>query len=122
MRRASTVVVVFLIFLNATAVLLESMGFTAALGIETSVQVSESLQNAIDAASNVSIQGGFLETLYGIYNAVGATFRTISEAMLAGPSMLNDVGVPTPITTFLWTGSAIIIGIDLIHILSGRNP
>lgn len=122
MRRASTVVVTFLVFLNATSILLVESGVTAALGVQTDVQMSDRVNEAVTAAENIEIAGGFLQSLFGIFNAVGSTFRIITEGVTAGPSMLQDVGVPPEITTFLWVGAGLIIGIDLIYIFSGRDP
>lgn len=119
--RLSTRIVFFLIFLNGAAHLLVASGVAADWGIEPSVGGDEELDRVNQTAKKLEPSGGGLSTLFGVFTAVAETGNSIFETITAGPDMIMAAGVPGWLVSFLFRGMYLIIGIDVIYMLSQRR-
>ena len=119
--RRSPAIVVFFIYFTAAANVLETVGLTDAMGISTGVTASDRLAEAQAAAASVRTGGGFADSLFGIYNAVAATMQAVVAGVGAGPRLLTGAGIPEWAVVFLFAPAAVIVGLDIVYYLSGRD-
>lgn len=119
--RRSPAIVVFFIYFTAAANVLETVGLTGAMGITTGVTASERLADAQTAAAQVTAGGGFADSLFGIYTAVTSTMRAVVAGVSAGPRLLMAAGIPEWAVVFLFAPAAVIVGLDIVYYLSGRD-
>lgn len=120
--RYSTRVVIFLLFLNAGAIAIGQAGVAGDMGIQPAVGGDDALSEANQSASRVDASGGFGGTLFGLYSSVASVFQTIGAAAFAGPQMLINLGLPAFFVTFLAAPLYLLVGIDVIYILTQRRP
>lgn len=119
--RKSTNIVVFYLFFTGAAALLETAQITTAMGVSVDGSVPAKLEKAKQQMSTIESGGGFGETLWGLYNAVASSVEVMFAAVSAGPRLLTNAGVPPEITAFLFAPAVIIIGVDIAYALSGRD-
>lgn len=122
MRRISTAALLYFMLLNATAVVLDNVGFTEEMGVSVNLTTTQHLKDAEKAVDSFSLEGGFLETLFGIYDAAYSTMAAVLTSIYAGPQMLLDLGLPSAIVLPFTGVLVMIIGLDVIYYASGREP
>lgn len=120
--RYSTRVVVFLIFLNAAAGALVASGVAGDMGIAPNPGGDQALEQANDSVSQVEPGGGPVDTLFGLYASVADTLSAVFGVVFAGPAMIAALGVPGWITGFVFAPMYLLVGIDIIYILTQRRP
>lgn len=118
--RISTKLTVFLVLLNASAGLVTAMGVAGDMGVSPDVGGDQEVQAANETAGQVESGGGFGDTLFGVFASIFNLFGTVFNLVFAGPTMLSNLGIPTPLVTFLFAPMYIIVAADLAYILSGR--
>lgn len=106
-------IVVFLLFFNAGAVLMNASGTSDYLGVSPQTCTPDSLANADNTAQDFSTGGGGGSTLFGFYNQIAGMLETLFNSIFPGAAMLKCAGLPNYIVTFLFSGLAVIPGIDL---------
>lgn len=121
MRRVTSSVIVFFMFFSAAANLLESTGTTDAMGVQTGVSAGAKLNEAAAAMSQVRGSAGTVESLFSIYTMVTSSMEAFAVGMSAGPRLLSAAGVPSYIIVFLFAPAAVIVGLDILYALSGRD-
>lgn len=119
--KISIQIVLFLIFLNAGAVMLDEAGVNDALGIEPAVGGSERLENVQEDTQKFSTGTGLGETLFGMYTTLGRTVETVVELVTAGPTMLKNAGVPAFFVDYVFAGLLIIPVLDVVSFLRGLD-
>lgn len=119
--RISMKIAIVLVFLNSAAELMRSTGIAEAMGTDPEPGASAKLQSALEAARGIKPGGGFGETLFRLFISVTRSFEAIFEFVLAGPSMLINIGIPEPLVFFLFAPAALIIGRDVAYLLIGRT-
>jgi hypothetical protein len=112
---------VVLVFLNAAAELMRSSGIAEAMGADPEPGAAAKMQAALEAARNIEPGGGFGATLFQLFIAVARSFEAIFEFVLAGPSMLINIGIPEPLVLFLFLPVPLLIGRDVAYLLTGRS-
>jgi len=120
--RISMKIAIVLVFLNSAAELMRTTGIAEAMGVNPSPGAAAKMQEALKAARNINRGGGgFGDTLFQLFVAVTNSFEAIFEFVLAGPSMLINIGIPEPLVFFLFAPAALIIGRDVAYLLTGRS-
>jgi len=114
--RRSFEIILFYIFATASTnlITLAVPGISIAHGTESTRQGLEQSVNSFQPG------GGLGETLFGALQAALSTFEAISQVVFALPILLNNLGVPRPITTFLMAPLAFVVLYDGLHIVTGR--
>lgn len=118
--RISMKVTVFLVLLNASAGVVTGMGVAGDMGVDPNVGGGAEVEQANQTAGEVQSGDGFGDTLFSVFASVGGLFGTIFGLVFAGPAMLQNLGIPTPIVTFLFAPMYLIVAADIAYILSGR--
>lgn len=120
MTRTSMNLVVILFLLNASAGLLVASGFAADIGIDLDPGADDELDTANETAQSIQTGSSIGETLFGALAAAGKTATTIFSVIFIAPLMFENLGVPTWITAFVFAPMYIIVGYDILNILTGR--
>jgi hypothetical protein len=113
-------IAIVLVFLNSGAELMRTSGIAEAMGANPEPGAAAKMQAALEAARNIK-PGGAGDTLFQMFVAVARSFEAIFEFMLAGPSMLINIGIPEPLVFFLFAPAALLIGRDVAYLLTGRS-
>lgn len=117
----STNILIILIALNASAVLVGAVGLANDAGYQPTTGGGEQIEDANESASNVEGSGGVIDSFVGaVLSAVGQLV-TIFKVVIAGPTMLANLGVPAPLVALVSAPLYIIVGIDLLEVISGRQ-
>lgn len=119
--RRTPAIVIFFIFFSAAATLLEISGMTAAMGAEAPVGTITALNDAQNAMDGIQASEGLGDTLFGSFTAATAAIEALGRGVFGGPILLTNAGVPGPIVAFLFAPAAIIVGLDILHYLTGRG-
>jgi hypothetical protein len=119
--RISTLIVLFFVFMNAGAFMLQSTGVAAHMGVNAETGDPSEIQQAQDAAENINTGNNVGGTLFAMYNSLVGVVESIFAAMFPGAQMLSNLGVPDWFTAYLFSGATIITGVDVIGFLRGSN-
>jgi len=119
--RYSTRIVIFLVLLNAAAGVMVQSGVANDWGISPTPGGGEAIEEANQTASEIKGSGGFGDTLFGAFAGAANAFGDIFGAATAGPTMLSNLGIPGWLVGFVFAPLYILIGIDLVFILTGRR-
>jgi hypothetical protein len=118
----STNILIFLVALNASAVVIGAVGLGADLGYQPTIGGDAEIQTANESAANVEAQSdSAFDTFVGAVISAASTITTILGVVTAGPQMLINLGVPAFIVLPLATPLYILVGIDILQIISGRS-
>ena len=119
--RISMKIAIVLVFLNSAAELMRTTGIAEAMGANPEPGAAAEMRAALDALRNIQPSGGFDQTLFQLFISVTGSFRAVFKFVLAGPSMLINIGIPEPLVFFLFAPAALIIGRDIAFLLTGRT-
>lgn len=119
--RVTTVVLIFLLFLNLSSAAFVNSGAAEDMGIEPSAGGDDAVEKANSTASQLEPSGGFGATLFGLFVSVGQWFDTLVSTVFAAPHMFQNLGVPAWITNFVFGPMYIVATIDIAYILIGRR-
>lgn len=119
--RYSTRLVIFLLFLNAGAGAFVASGTAADWGVSPTVGGDDALQQANQSATSIQGDGGFAQTLFGAFAGAANAFEGIFSVVFAGPLMIANLGVPSWLVTFVFAPAYLLVGIDLVYILTQRR-
>lgn len=94
--------------------------------LDESGEVEDDDDGLVDTAqgfiTSIPIFGAAVESLHGIYTSVSGTFSGIAAAIQYGPAALGSIpGVTDAMVEFLLYGLTLIIGLDVIYVVSGRR-
>lgn len=112
-------IVLFLVFFNGGAVLMENSGADDYLGISPSTGNPDAIDSATGNVSNFDTGEGSGDSLFGLTNTVTNPLQGLFNLIFPGGEMLINAGVPAYLVTFFLSGLAIIPGYDLINFLRG---
>jgi len=121
MRRATSTIVVFYLIFSAALTMLETIGWFDAMGMGGSISAGTKLQEASMAATQLSASGGFTDTLIALYVGATSTFQGFALGVFAGPQLLINMGVPLSIVGFIHSPLIVLVGLDGLYILTGRD-
>jgi len=118
----STNILIFLVALNASAVVVGAVGLGADLGYQPTIGGDAKIETANESAANAEAQSdSAFDTFVGAVISAASTITTILGVVTAGPQMLINLGVPAFIVLPLATPLYILVGIDILQIISGRD-
>lgn len=119
--RKTPAIVVFFLFFSAAAVLIEAVGLTAAMGVESPTGVSASFEAAQTEWKNVVAAEGVADTLFGSFIAATSSIEVLARGVFSGPLLLTSAGIPAPFVAFLFAPAGVIVLMDILHYLTGRG-
>lgn len=117
--RVSVHIVLFLVFFNAGAVMLQDTGVADDMGINPDEGNDERLEQASDAAREPDPGSGIGSTLFGMYNSLAGTVETVFNTIFPGAAMLKANGFPNFWIDFLFAAMPIIVGLDTVAFFRG---
>lgn len=121
MRRVAITGMFYFMLMNATAVVLDNIGFTDELGVSVELTASKRFTEASEKFDEFEMGGGFLDTLFGIFDAVFSVMGAVLHSLYAGPQMLIQLGFPSEIVGPFEIIVAFIIGLAALYYASGRD-
>lgn len=92
---------VFFLALNLWAGLLMSTGVAGTLNLQSPVGGGDQVNKTLAETGEVSSGAPTGSTLFGMYNVLVDIISGIASVVTAGPTMLNQAGVPSVITSQL---------------------
>ena len=119
--RITTSIVLFYVWLTASANLMRETGIADALGIATTATAGESFREALEALQNLSGGGIAPESVVSIYTVTTASAEGFLVALTAGPRLMVNLGIPTEFVVFLHAPLGLLAGRYLIYMFSGRD-
>lgn len=119
--RITTSVVLFYLWVSATASAIEAIGVAADMGLETVLSVDSGLENAVDGLNSIQGSGGTAEALVGIYTVGTAAIEIFVGGLTAGPRLMIAAGVPAEFVLFLAAPVPLLAGRMMIYGLTGRS-
>jgi hypothetical protein len=117
----STNILIILVLLNSSAVLVGTLPVSGDLGYQPSIGGSEEITKAQSAGQEIKSERSSLDQFVGGIIAAASTISTMLGVVVAGPRMLINLGAPAALVTFLAAPMYVIVGLDLLQILSGRD-
>lgn len=120
MARPTVNIAILLILVNSGATFFMATGVAADWGISPEVGGDSEVDEIEQTANNVESNSGTGSTLLGLYDAVTGAFSSLIQIVFAGPTMLQNLGVPSEITAFFFAPLYLLVGADIIYVLSGR--
>jgi hypothetical protein len=116
----STNIVVFLVCLNAAAVLIGATGF-ADVGAAPEIGGDGVIDNAEQRTERISTDRSALDQFVDGVITAAQVVGVVFEVATAGPAMFRNLGVPDVIVTFVAAPLYIIVGLDVLQVISGRD-
>jgi hypothetical protein len=115
--------VVFFLSINLFSGMLITSGAAETLGLSGQVEVGgdDAAETAQSQSNEISTGAPTGSTLFGLYNVLAGILGTIYEVVFAGPVMLSNAGVPSPITDMLTAVIGVVYAMGLISFLRGYD-
>lgn len=120
--RISTILVIFLLFLNGAAGVLTASGTADALGIQPEPGGDAQADQAVQNAEGVEPGGGLGDTLFSLYTSVTRGVEAVYGLVFYGPVMIANLGVPSWLTGMFSGALTVIVFADVVYLLTGRSP
>lgn len=117
----STNVVILLVLLNASAVMVGALPVTDDLGYSPAIGGDDEIDEAQETGEQVQSERSSLDQFVGGIIAAASSIATILSVVVAGPQMLINLGAPSILITFLAAPLYILVGLDILQVLSGRD-
>lgn len=113
---------VFFLLLNLSVGVIAQGPVGQDLGINEQVDGDDKVESAQSASDKVQQGGGADDdTLFGLYNAVTNSIRTITDVLTAGPTMLDQLGFPDGIVNMLKIVMGVIYALGIASFVRGFN-
>lgn len=116
----STNIMVFLMLLNASAVLVGAIGMTD-IGYVPEIGGDDRIDQANELGKNVESDRSALDEFVGGIISAADTLRKMFGIVVAGPAMLINLGAPKAIVAFFAAPLYALVGIDILQVISGRS-
>jgi hypothetical protein len=117
----STNIVVLLVLLNASAVFVGALPVTEEVGYEPAIGGDDAINEAQQTGDTIQSDRSSLDQFVGGIIAAASTIATILSVVVAGPQMLINLGAPTVLVTFIAAPLYVLVALDLLQVLSGRD-
>lgn len=121
MSLRSTNILVALILLNSAAIFVGALPVSGELGYQPTVGGDDAIDEATSAGENIQSERSSLDQFVGGILAAASTITTMLGVVVAGPTMLINLGVPTALVTLLAGPLYVYVGLDILQVLSGRD-
>jgi len=113
MRITTWILIAFVIF-NAFAVMLDSSGVAAGLGISSGASHANQFDDVNNQRKQIDTGSTSGFTLGSMWTTLGEQLAGLYGAIFPGIRMLNNVGVPSMWTNLMSTVVSSLMGIELI--------
>jgi hypothetical protein len=120
MSLRTTNIVVFLICINSAAILVGATPI-ADVGASPDIGGGAEIEDARDQGREIATDRSALDQFVNGLIAAASSVSVIFEVAIAGPSMFLNLGVPAPIVTFVAAPLYVVVGLDVLQVLSGRD-
>lgn len=110
-----------LLFLNGAAGVFVASGAADAFGVSPAVGGDSAVADAEERADNFEASGGFGQTLFSLFGAIGSLFSGIYNLVFFGPVMLQNLGIPVFFVSMFNGALSVIVVADIAGILAGRD-
>jgi hypothetical protein len=118
----STNILIFLVALNASAVVLGAAGVSQSVGYDPNIGGDAQIESANESVGDVNTnKGSGFDTFVGAVISAASTLTDVFGIVIAGPTMLINLGAPGFIVYPLATPLYLLVGIDILQIISGRD-
>lgn len=115
-------VTIAMIALNAAIAFLAAAGAASAWGVQMQTGIGDTVEQVNDAAEEIgSGPVGLIEAVSGMGIAAITLIVDLVEIAFAGPRLLQNMGVPSFITTFIFAPLYVVVAIDIVAILRGDS-
>ncbi len=119
--RATTSIVLFWIWFDASAALLEATGVAKAMGVSTSLGAGDGLRTAVNGLTQVQSGGVSAQSLVGLTTVATGAVEIFIDGLSAGPRILINIGLPPTIVLFLHAPVGLLAGRMIIYALAQRE-
>lgn len=106
-------IVLFLLFFNSGAALMDATGTADYLGVDPDTGDTSELKDANSQVQDYKTGTGQGATLFGAYSRLAGVFNIVINAINPGAEMLKAGGVPPPLVNFIFGGLSIIPPLEL---------
>lgn len=120
MRRVAINTLMFYTWLTAASNVLLATGVADSWGISLPDNY-ESFERAGDQMKDISVSGNIVESIVNVSLAGFNTMQGVLDVLLAAPQIMAALGVPTPLVAFVHAPLALVVGLTLFYILTGRE-
>ena len=120
--RITTSIVLFYVWLTASANLLIETGFTEAIGVPLEVSAGTQLQDSIEEFGQIEGGGLSVESLIGVFNLVTNSAEAFGLAVVAGPRLMTGLGIPIVFVLFIHAPLGLLLARFGIYMISERSP
>lgn len=117
MAKASVYIVLFLISVNAGAVMLEKTGVAADLGVDMSTDKAAELETAEAQADQYGAGSGAGSTLFGLYASLAGVLETVFNGVMPAAAIMKRAGVDKLYVHFAFAFLAMVPVFDTISFL-----
>lgn len=118
----STNILIFLVALNASAVVVGAAGVSDSIGYSPGIGGDDQIEQANSSLDTVNTEkASGLDTFVGAVISAASTLIDVFGVVIAGPAMMINLGVPRFIVVPLAAPLYLLVGIDILQILSGRD-
>lgn len=117
----STNILILLIALNASAAMIGYSGLGEELGYQPTIGGDEEIDDAEAEAEQIESDPGSFETFIGGIISAARALTELFSIAIAGPRLFINLGVPTEIVGIFAAPLYILVSIDILEVISGRN-
>ena len=120
LKDKATIIVVFLVFLQAAPSLIFAAGVADDMNIDPSVSGGDNVDAAQERASELEVSGGFASTLFQLYTSVAGPLQTIMGIIFGMELMLISLGVDGWMVGFVAAPKWLVVFGAIAYALAGR--
>jgi len=126
MPRPSTVLVIFVVAMNAFAFAMIGMGVDDTMGLDGNIESSGNIQDdpnfdGGEGSDEVTLPtgSGAGGTLFGMYNVLGSGLESVFATIFPALKLMARAGVPSELVNAGGTLMGFIIGFDVLSFIRG---
>jgi hypothetical protein len=119
--KITTSIVLFYVWLTASANLLIEVGFADALGVSLDTTAGGEFQQGIQRFGSIEASGLSADSLLGVFIVIANSLDGFIAALTAAPRLLLNLGIPSVFVVFIHAPLALLGTRLLIFVLSGRE-
>lgn len=120
MRRVAINILLFYTWLTGSANVLMATGVADSWGISLPDNY-DNFEQAGNQMQNISVSGNIVESIVNVALAGFNTLQGVLDVLVAAPQIMTSLGVPAPLVAFVHAPLALVIGLTLFYVLTGRE-
>jgi hypothetical protein len=119
--KITTSIVLFYVWLAASANLLVEVGFAKTIGVSLETTAGGKFEQALTEFGNIQASGLASDSLIGVYIVIATSVQGFVAALTVAPRFLLNLGIPSVFVVFLHAPLALLGTRLLIFVVSGRE-